>query len=394
MGNMVQKGQWMVLPYSAVKHLPNLHVSPTGMVPQHDRRPRTIVDYTYSGVNQDTQPLAPKEAMQFGKALTRVLTKIVQADPCHGPVHLIKIDVANGFYRIHLPPHQIPALGVSFPPAPDGTLLVVFPLCLPMGWVESPPYFCMATETIADYANARLQLGASVAKHRLGDLADSSSGSPDSLASSSTDPRTRKLAATTAIPKHPPGPRRKPVKYVDVYVDDFIGLAQGPLTTCSKVRDHLLTAIDQVFRPASPLEGKQRQEPISVKKLGKGDGQWSTQKQILGWELDTLAQTIQLPAWRLKRLEDLLSEYPRTKRRVATYKWQRALGELRSMCLAIPGLRGLFSLLQEALKVNNKPRQATKTNNQPTQRVKLTPQVHDFLDDVRWIVGTLQDRPT
>ena len=82
----VLKGQWIVLPYSVVRLLPRrvrrqLRISPMGVVPQRDRRPRVIVDYSYFGVNQETTKLAPQEAMQFSKALERILQKIVEADP-------------------------------------------------------------------------------------------------------------------------------------------------------------------------------------------------------------------------------------------------------------------------------------------------------------------------
>lgn len=36
------------------------------------------------------------------------------------------------------------------------TPLITFPMVLPMGWVESPPTFCMVTETIADLVNAKI----------------------------------------------------------------------------------------------------------------------------------------------------------------------------------------------------------------------------------------------
>lgn len=172
-----------------------------------------------------------------------------------------------------------------------------------------------------------------------------------------------------------------------MYVDDFIALAQGSTQACQKVRDHLLTSIDQVFRPALTSEGRARQEPISVKKLAKGDACWATRKEILGWEIDTVAETIQLPTRRLKRLHALLEDYPRTKCRVAVKKWQQVLGELRSMTLAVPGLRGHFSLLQDALKLQ-------ALSSKPKPRVKLSHQLHDFLDDIRWIVRDLKHRPT
>jgi hypothetical protein len=135
---MMQKGQWVLLPYHLVKHLPNLRLSPLGVVPQRDRRPRVIVDYTYSGVNDDTLCLAPPEAMQFGHALQRILQTILHADPRFGPVYLIKVDIADGFYRVWLNTNDIPKLGVIFPTLPHMEPLVAFPLALPMGWNHPP----------------------------------------------------------------------------------------------------------------------------------------------------------------------------------------------------------------------------------------------------------------
>ena len=133
------QGYWAVLPYTHVREWPGLRISPLGVVPQLDRRPRLIVDYSYSGVNEETVPLAPKEAMQFGRALQRVMSKIVHADPKYGPVQLSKIDIADGFYRVWLQLADIVKLGVALPTSYGQPLLVAFPLALPMGWVESPP---------------------------------------------------------------------------------------------------------------------------------------------------------------------------------------------------------------------------------------------------------------
>lgn len=114
-----QRGYWLVLPYNVVCDWPALRLSPLGVVPQRERRPRLIVDYSFSGVNMDTLHLAPKEAMQFGRALQRVMTTIVHANPRYGPVHLAKIDIADGFYRVWLQLQDIPKLGVVLPTAPD-----------------------------------------------------------------------------------------------------------------------------------------------------------------------------------------------------------------------------------------------------------------------------------
>ena len=122
------QGYWAVLPYEVVRSWANLRISPLGVVPQRDRRPRIIVDYSFSGINAETIPLAPKEAMQFGRAFHRVLAKIVHANPRYDPVYLSKIDIADGFYRVWLHLADIPKLGVALPTPPGQPQLVAFPL--------------------------------------------------------------------------------------------------------------------------------------------------------------------------------------------------------------------------------------------------------------------------
>jgi hypothetical protein len=386
---MTERGQWMVLPYSEVRHEPTLRIAPIGVVPQHERRPRTIVDYSHSYLNQETVRLAPSESMQFGRTLPRLLQKIVHADPRHGPVHMSKDDVADGFYRLHLRPGDILALGVAFPPAPDGTLLVAFPLTCPMGWVESPPWFTTATETGADLANTLLATDYQPSPHRLDAVAATPPPATEPTPPLFADrPFDNSLPAP--VPSLPPpspddlprGPRRKPLQYVDIYMDDYLGLVQGGPRRRNRVQRILFESIDKIFRPLDSGDSSTRQEPISVKKLKKGDGSWQTTKTLLGWALDSVEQTIQLPPRRLLRLVAILDELPRSKTRITTKRWQQVVGELRSMVLAVPGLRGLFSLLQEALR------------HEDRRRIRITPHMHDFLDDLRWLVRDLHSRPT
>ena len=71
--DMINKGQWLILPASTVKDWPGLRYSPPGVVPQRGRRPRWIVDYSFWGINDETLPLAALDSMQFGLALDRIL---------------------------------------------------------------------------------------------------------------------------------------------------------------------------------------------------------------------------------------------------------------------------------------------------------------------------------
>lgn len=100
MADFVESGFYAVLPYSKVRHLPGLRLSPLGIKEERDRRARLVVDHTWFLVNQNTLELTPKEAMQFGGALYRVLYRVHHADARYGPVYLAKFDVKDGYYRM------------------------------------------------------------------------------------------------------------------------------------------------------------------------------------------------------------------------------------------------------------------------------------------------------
>ena len=391
--DMINKQQWVVLPFKVAKQLSNLRLSPPGVVPQRGRRPRWIVDYTWWKVNDETLPLAPSEAMQFGHALDRILREILLADPKLGPVQMLKLDISDGFYRIDIAPDDIPKLGVVFPVKPGAEPLVAFPLVLPMGWKNSPPIFSAATETAADIANCDIQSPAPVPNHPLG-----------ILASTMDDPIVPPpRPCPTSVPSHP-GPSRPAaplspnlpaptlrdpslpstkelLAYIDVFVDDFIALSQGSYNR-QRVRNILLRAVDQVFRPNDFHDDSFRREPVSIKKLKQGDVSWSTIKTVLGWVINTTTMTIHLPEHRIERLAEILASIPATQKRLSLKKWHKMIGELRSMSLALPGARNMFSLMQHALT------KCKKT------RVALTKGVHQALKDFSWMFKDIVSRPT
>ena len=406
--DMINKGQWVVLPASAVENMPGLRISPPGVVPQRGRRPRWIVDYTFSDVNKETLPLAAMEAMQFGHALDRILREILLADPELGPVQLLKVDISDGFYRINLNIDDIPKLGVAFPTKPGEEKLVALPLVLPMGWKNSPPIFSAATETATDLTNDRLAARVPPAPHRLDEAAEKIPSPPPNrvaLKSILKKPKERWIRykhhnhpkvvrwrtkrvqrprVGTAVPttRDPCLPtRRRAAAYVDVFVDDFVALAQQHGNS-RRVRRTLMHAIDDIFRPLDAFDDAFRREPVSMKKLLQGDCSWGTIKLILGWIIDTVNMTISLPPHRVERLAEILASIPIDQKRTSVRKWHKVLGELRSMSLALPGARHLFSHMQLALSKKIK------------SRVNLTKGVHDSLEDFRWLLADIKSRPT
>ncbi|CAJ1939707.1 unnamed protein product [Cylindrotheca closterium] len=170
--------------------------------------------------------------------------------------------------------------------------MVAFPMVLPMGWVNSPPYFSAATKTAADLMNRRLQRNQKEPPHRLEDIAFYTKPTVAHVPTSAA-PTPVTLAVPATTPHHPH--YKRPMKYADIYVDDFIAAVQGDEPTRRNTMRTLLHVLDSVFQPLSPSDNPNRQDPASVKKLKKGEGNWSTLKTVLGWIIDTVAQTITLP---------------------------------------------------------------------------------------------------
>ena len=124
--------------------------------------------------------------------------------------------------------------------------------------------------------------------------------------------------------------------------------------------------------------GLERPEAISLKKLLKGDGSWTTRKVLLGWLVDTIRQTIELPPHRKIELTALLASLCKA-RRISRKRYEKALGKLRFVSAAIPGTSGLFGTLQLAL------------NRAEHGRIKVTRALKDHLYAFARLTASLRD---
>ena len=116
-----------------------------------------ISNYSFFGVNEDTIPLAPPEAIKFDQTLKCLLQHIHHANDAFGPVHTSKIDISDGFYCLWLQGEDTLKLAVLFPSHPDEEPLVGILLTNPIGWCLSPPNFSACKEIITNLANVSLE---------------------------------------------------------------------------------------------------------------------------------------------------------------------------------------------------------------------------------------------
>jgi hypothetical protein len=119
--------------------------------------------------------------------------------------------------------------------------------------------FTSATETVTDLANDQIQHVTEQPTHRL-DLKS------ESCSMAAPSPRWKHHPMREPEGAWAHGHVHKPVERWDVYVDDFIGLAQGNSNRRKRVKRALLHSLDCVFRGLDATDGPHRQEPASVVK--------------------------------------------------------------------------------------------------------------------------------
>ena len=56
--SMLEKGQWVVLPYHGEQKLLGMQLNPPGTKVERDRQPHWLVDYSFNTINTNTLPLA------------------------------------------------------------------------------------------------------------------------------------------------------------------------------------------------------------------------------------------------------------------------------------------------------------------------------------------------
>ena len=166
------------------------------------------------------------------------------------------------------------ALRIVFPLEGEDEDLVLIPLTFPMEWKNSPPMFCMATETLANLANTALCLNIPALPHSMNDMAETIFRGELTTLHPVMSGLTRDPYLSQANTKR--------ASVIDVFVDNLLGLSQEPAHWWLLVCRILFYALDKVFRPRESGKLAKLKELLSLKNPRKGDCAWSTCQVLLG----------------------------------------------------------------------------------------------------------------
>jgi hypothetical protein len=348
---------------------PKLKISPVAMIPHKSKKYRCILDLSftlyeggksYPSVNDTTNRLAKPEAMtQLGNCLKRIVASMADNFDKNRPFMFCKLDIKDGFWRMRVSDDDAWNFAYVLPSLKDNIaeddIELVIPNSLQMGWCESPPFFCSGSETARDVIEQIMERP-DLPTHRFIDI----------MLKEFIDQNVPPCAGNTTL--------------FEVFVDDFV-CATNQLSHqwLDKISKAMIHGIHSIFPPPE-ITGHPGGDPVSEKKLDKGEGVWSFHKEILGWDFHGDDYTLQLPPKKCDAIVKLIRDTLLLPR-ASLNKYQKIAGKLQHASFGIPCGRALFSPLQHAMRSN-------------PSFVNLTPELKQILSDWQYIITYMKNHPS
>jgi hypothetical protein len=257
----VRDNQARIVQWNDIRHNPhpNLKISPVAMIPHKSRGFRAILDLSFHlrlltgehvpSVNESTTLVAPRGAIdQLGHVLQRIIHAFAETEPV-AAIFMAKFDIKDGFWRLDCAEVKEWNFTYVLPQIQCEPIRLVVPNSLQMGWVESPAYFCVASETARDVATWYMEQA----------MSDTT---PHKFLQHAMD-----SADVAALPQTAPETSFK--YFLDVYVDDFIPMA---IASSQQQLAHVANAVMNGIHDVFPAHTQPEQDLILYKKLMKKEG--------------------------------------------------------------------------------------------------------------------------
>jgi hypothetical protein len=235
---------------------------------------------------------------------------------------MAKWDIQDGFWRLNCRQEEEWNFCYVWPQEPDKPRRLVVPSLLQTGWLDSAPYFCAASETAQDVPAEYIEMKiGSFPEHKF-------------EAWAGTD--TAMVNVTTTA---------EDLRYVlELYVDDFILCI---IPTSRKQIKHVARSILHGMHDVFPPSTDDTRDPISAKKLHKGNGTYTTTKCLLGLEFNGKNKTIWLKEAKRATLLTILHQWirgaTRARRGIPFAEFESVTAKLRQAFTALRGGCGLLS---------------------------------------------------
>ena len=266
------------------------------------------------------------------------------ADTELGPNYMSNVELANTYMCIWVRLTDVPEVAFLVPKETENyPQLIGFHILIPIGYIDYAPLFCAATEMVKDRAINTLHARGVAPEHP-----------PETPTEELTPDRDahqecQDAAADNTWSKLPPHASWEALAQIEVYLENFIGFIQGGPAEQTQKTHHLFRSIDELFCPNN-ARYRAQEEPISLKKLAKGDARWSTTNTVLNWAIDNIKLVLTLPQAQKEKPSSALERVTQWSKTISKRKWFQILVLLRNAVPDIPGETVMFSRLQQSLK--------------------------------------------
>ena len=324
LGNDVRRERCLVFEKTSAHEIPNLRVSPVGVVVTH--KPRVINDLSFNptdrtkkgGLNADTNADTIPPCLCAG-ALPGFLTALVSLRAKCPKLRLLMAttDVNDAFRNVRINPDQAHNFGYTL-----GDLLVV-DLRLPFGWTGSPGHFGV-TASAAEHAHRNTNLstaqilpeGVDMMKHvKIVDRWEEGEPTP--------------VPSDVVIRPSTGGERNSPFE-TWVYVDDH-ALLRAQLADTD--RSALIASQSLASDYVRAFGHEAGETPILAPKKSSD---WDTKLEFLGFTIDSHALTISVPEKKAQALKTALeNEWPKDRRQATAQEVFSIAGKLWNMTFVI-----------------------------------------------------------
>ena len=267
---------------------------------------------------------------QLGFLLSQIIHAFAQAGP-EDKVFMAKWDIKDGFWRLDSEEGEEWNFAYVLPQPEGAPVKLVVPTSLQMGWIESPPYFCAASETARNLADNYIKTPVGLLPlHKF--VNHSTHG---------TDFET--LPDRSANMK---------LSYVvEAFVDDYIAIA---IPTSKEQLAHVVTAVMSGIHDVFPVDSEDENDPISLKKLRLLEAMWALEKDILGFGFDGIEKTIWLEEVKRDALLTKLNQWCHSAQNgrggIPFQEFELITSKLRHAFTSIPNGRGLMTPFNRILR--------------------------------------------
>jgi len=339
----VRTGQAKLVAWDSIKDNPppELKILPIAAIPHKSKQFRSILDLSFHlqmargevllSVNSTTVKTEPKGTIdQLGHLLSRIIHAFAETED-DARIFMAKWDIKDGFWRMDAMDGAEWNFSYVLPQSPGNPclLVLVVPTSLQMGWVESPPFFCAASETARDVAQdyCETELG-TLPPHKF----------------------THYVTSNHAYAELPEtDPTGRPFRYL---LDDFVSLV---IPTSWDQLCHVSMGTMMVIHDVFPADNNDSNDPISDKKLKQLDGEYATTKTILGFDFDGRAKTLWLEDAKRAHLLTVLHGWLCSSRTgmvgIPFKEFESIIAKIRHAFTAIPAGRGLLTPCNKMLQM-------------------------------------------